>query len=215
MHRLQPLDVGLFSPLSRAYSKEISDYMYKSQGFISMSKRLFYEFFKKAWEASFISQNIEFAWGATGIWPFNPEKTLAICHAPKQPTTPIKKTHVRFAVNTPLSSHAMRQITRNGHLNPRDVYVQALLRGSSKVELFTIRKSRAIRGTQGQEKKASSRQSVESSWRRRQWSSVISPSRIKAARDFAAAKELENELKKKTQRKKKEAAASEKDSRCD
>lgn len=44
--------------------------MYKSQGFISMSKRLFYEFFKKAWEASFISQNIEFARGATGIWPF-------------------------------------------------------------------------------------------------------------------------------------------------
>lgn len=132
-HRLQPLDVGLFSPLSRAYLKEISDYMYKSQGFISMSKRLFYEFFKKAWEASFISQNIEFAWGATGIWPFNPEKTLAICHAPKQPTTPIKKTHVRIAVNTPLSSHAMRQLTRNGHLNPRDVYVQASLRGSEQL----------------------------------------------------------------------------------
>lgn len=75
-HRLQPLDVGLFSPLSRAYSKEISDYFMKGQGFVSMSKRSFYWFFKGEWEASFTSENIESAWRATGIWPFNPEKLL-------------------------------------------------------------------------------------------------------------------------------------------
>lgn len=75
-------------------------------------------FFKKAWEASFTSNNIESAWRATGIWPFHPDKTLAICRAPKQPTTLIKKTHVRFAFNKPLSLHAMRQLTHNGHLNP-------------------------------------------------------------------------------------------------
>ena len=132
-HRLQPLDVGLFSPLSRAYSKEISDYFMKGQGFVSLSKRLFYGFFKRAWEASFTSENIEFAWRATGIRPFNPEKTLAICRAAKQPTTPIKKTHVRFVINTPLSSYVMRQLARNSHLNPRDVYVQALLRGSEQL----------------------------------------------------------------------------------
>ena len=69
-HRLQPLDVGLFSPLSRAYSNQHSDY------FISMSKRLFYGFFKRAWEASFTPDNVESAWRATGIWPFNPKKLL-------------------------------------------------------------------------------------------------------------------------------------------
>lgn len=73
----------------------------KGQGFVSMSKRLFYGFFKRAWEASFTSEIIESAWPSTGIWPFNPEKTPAICRTPKQPTTPIKKTHVRFAVNNP------------------------------------------------------------------------------------------------------------------
>lgn len=54
-------------------------------------------FFKKAWEASFTSNNIESAWRATTL---------------------IKKTHVRFAFNKPLSLHAMRQLTHNGHLNP-------------------------------------------------------------------------------------------------
>lgn len=92
-----------------------------------MSKQLFYGFFKKAWEASFTPKNVESAWRATGIWLFNPEKTLAICRAPKQLTTPIRKTHVRFAVNTPLSFHAMRQLARIGHLYPWDMYVQALL----------------------------------------------------------------------------------------
>jgi hypothetical protein len=34
-HRLQPLDVGLFQPLSIAYSKELDDLMFKSGGLVS------------------------------------------------------------------------------------------------------------------------------------------------------------------------------------
>ena len=131
-HRLQPLDVGLFSPLSKAYSKELSDFMMKGQGFVSMSKRMFYPFFKRAWEASFTEENIESAWRATGIWPYNPEKTLSVC-VKKLPSTPAKKLHVRFALKTPLSSHAMRQLAREGHLNVRDNYIQAMLRGSEQL----------------------------------------------------------------------------------
>lgn len=79
-HRLQPLDVGLFSPLSRAYFLEVSNYSASGQGFVSMSKRLFYRFFKNAWEVSFTKSNIEAAWRATGIWPYNPEETLQSAH---------------------------------------------------------------------------------------------------------------------------------------
>ncbi len=60
-HCLQPRDVGLFSPLSQVYSKEILDYFMEDQGFVSMSKQLFYGFFKRALEISFISENIESA----------------------------------------------------------------------------------------------------------------------------------------------------------
>lgn len=90
-YRLQPYDIGLFSPLSKGYSLEVSNYFVSRQSFVSMSKRLFYRFFKNAWEVSFIKSNIEAAWRATGIWPYNPNKTLAIC-ARKPLSTPAKKT---------------------------------------------------------------------------------------------------------------------------
>ena len=44
---LQLLDVGLFSPLSKVYLKELSDFLMKGQGFVSMSKKMFYLFFKR------------------------------------------------------------------------------------------------------------------------------------------------------------------------
>ncbi len=44
-HQLQRLDVALFLPLSKAYSKELLDFIMKSQGFVSMSKKIFYLFF--------------------------------------------------------------------------------------------------------------------------------------------------------------------------
>lgn len=100
-HQLQFLDVGLFLPLSKAYLKELLDFMMKVQGFVSISKRMFYVFFKKAWEASFTEENIEFVWRATGIWPYNPQKTLSV-YIKVPPSTPAKKLHVRFALKIPL-----------------------------------------------------------------------------------------------------------------
>ena len=40
-HRLQPLDVGIFSPLASAYSTEISQYIHKTCGFSRVTKRVF------------------------------------------------------------------------------------------------------------------------------------------------------------------------------
>jgi hypothetical protein len=40
-HRLQPLDVSLFSPLSIAYSKQITQLIFDSLGLVSISKRHF------------------------------------------------------------------------------------------------------------------------------------------------------------------------------
>jgi hypothetical protein len=45
---LQPLDVGLFGPLSTAYSKQINNLLHQSSGLVSMSKRFFYQVFKEA-----------------------------------------------------------------------------------------------------------------------------------------------------------------------
>jgi DDE superfamily endonuclease len=40
-HWLQPLDVGLFSPLSQVYSSEMQEYTHRGQECVSMIKRMF------------------------------------------------------------------------------------------------------------------------------------------------------------------------------
>jgi hypothetical protein len=76
-HRLQPLDVSLFSPLATAYSNQITKLMSDSYGLVSMSKREFWPLFKVAWETSFTMQNINSGFSKTGIWPYNPDMVLS------------------------------------------------------------------------------------------------------------------------------------------
>lgn len=106
-HQLQSLDIDLFSIFHKVYSKELLDFIMKDQEFISMNKRMFYPFFKQVWEPSFNKKNIESAWKAIGIWPYNLEKTL-LAYDKKLPSIPAKKFHMRFALKTPLLSNAMR-----------------------------------------------------------------------------------------------------------
>jgi DDE superfamily endonuclease len=47
-HRLQPLDVGLFSPLAKAYTKRLDAYTYGGLGWVSMIRRLFWPIFRDA-----------------------------------------------------------------------------------------------------------------------------------------------------------------------
>ena len=47
-HTLQPLDVGVFGALSSAYAKQLSNFLYMSQGLTSITKRDFYRLFSKA-----------------------------------------------------------------------------------------------------------------------------------------------------------------------
>ena len=75
-HRLQPLDVGIFSPLSTAYSKQIDHLIQSSQGFSRITKRSFWPMFRTAWKSALILDNIRSAFTATGVYPLNPKKVL-------------------------------------------------------------------------------------------------------------------------------------------
>lgn len=55
---------------------KLLDFMTKSQGFISIYKKMFYPFFKRAWKAFFIKENIESIYKAIGIWSYNPKKNI-------------------------------------------------------------------------------------------------------------------------------------------
>ena len=114
-HRLQPLDVGLFGPLSNAYSKELNKLIHTSQGMVSMSKRFFWPLFNKAWKAGFTSVNIESAFASTGIWPLNP---AIILNKMTSNSTPLKEAPKRM--KTPLTSRGIRSLQRVLKENPKD-----------------------------------------------------------------------------------------------
>lgn len=75
-HRLQPLDVGIFSPLSTAYSYEIDQYIQSSHGFSTITKRSFWSLFRGAWKTALTFNNIRSAFAATGIHPLESTKIL-------------------------------------------------------------------------------------------------------------------------------------------
>ena len=75
-HTLQPLDVCLFRPLSRAYSDELARFMYACQKFSAFFKRDFFRLFWKAWEVSLTAENILAGFEATGLLPFHPDRVI-------------------------------------------------------------------------------------------------------------------------------------------
>jgi hypothetical protein len=76
-HRLQPLDVGIFSPLALAYSQALDDHMFASRGFSRITKRVFWSLFKGAWEKAVSGANVISAFEKTGIFPLRPETVLS------------------------------------------------------------------------------------------------------------------------------------------
>jgi uncharacterized protein YndB with AHSA1/START domain len=75
-HRLQPLDIGLFSPLASYYSTNLSNFIASTRGYIPVGKREFFALFWPAFQKAFSQKNIESAWTKSGIWPWNPDLVL-------------------------------------------------------------------------------------------------------------------------------------------
>jgi hypothetical protein len=63
----------MFSPLSKAYSAELSKHLYRSQGLITVKKGDFLPLFEPSWITSFTSKNILKAFEATGVVPADAE----------------------------------------------------------------------------------------------------------------------------------------------
>jgi hypothetical protein len=73
-HLLQPLDVGCFGPLKRAYGGLVEAKM--RLGFHYIDKHDFLQAYPKARDKVFTIQNAQSGFRATGIEPYNPEEVL-------------------------------------------------------------------------------------------------------------------------------------------
>jgi hypothetical protein len=74
-HLLQPMDVGCFSPLKTAFSKQNQDLI--RNHIFHVKKQDFLATFQTAFQASITKDNIQGGFRGSGLHPFNPEAVLS------------------------------------------------------------------------------------------------------------------------------------------
>jgi hypothetical protein len=124
-HLLQPLDVGCFGPLKRAYGKLIEQ---KGRlGFNHIDKLDFLKAYPKAHEEVFTQQNIQSGFRATGLVPFNPSVVLEKLNLRlATPTPPESRGGTSIPSSQLCTPHTVRQVHRKASS------VKKLLRDGSK-----------------------------------------------------------------------------------
>jgi DDE superfamily endonuclease len=152
IHRLQPLDVGLFLPLSTAYSKALNTYTHGGLGWVSMTKRMFWSLFREAWSCSYTEKNIKSAFSKTGIWPFDPKATISqLQSAPAQPLTPCRVT-APLSI-TPLTVRGLCRLIKSDPTQQKmEVLERAVLRLAAKFEIQS-HENQGLKAAITQEKK--------------------------------------------------------------
>jgi hypothetical protein len=88
-HILQPLDVGCFGPLKKAYSKEIEGLM--RAHITHITKADFFPAFFTAFKASMTRENIQGAFRGAGLIPFNPQSVLSRLDVRLRTPTPVEE----------------------------------------------------------------------------------------------------------------------------
>ena len=108
---------------------------------------------------------------------------------------------MKFALKTPLSSYAMRQLARKGHLNVWDNYILAMLRGSeqlaAKADCLEFENKRLMEALKAERKKRNRGKRLNLFGEEDDGPQLFSSSRVQAARNFAHDKEVEKEQYKK------------------
>ncbi|MCJ1346618.1 hypothetical protein MMC31_004836 [Peltigera leucophlebia] len=118
-----------------------------------------------------------------------------------------------------MSSHAMRQLARQGQLDAKDTYIQAMLRGSeklaAKVDILEFENKGLIGALKIEKQKRNRGKKLNLLGEEDNGPQLFFPSRVRAARDFAAQKEVDKEQHKKDMEKEREKQQKKKGTRRD
>jgi len=116
-HVLQPLDLGVFSPLKTRYRRTISELSCLDDA-APVKKQRFIIAYNLAREEALTDRTLRSGWKAAGIFPWNPEKGLKSSQV-KQPiqtrqcTPPAQLANLQGFINTPKSSQELYRSTRS------------------------------------------------------------------------------------------------------
>ena len=86
-HLLQPLDVGCFSPLKKAYGRKVEESI--RLGINHTDKIEFLRMFQEARTEALNQKNIQSGFTATGLDPFNPDQVLTRLHTQLRTPSPL------------------------------------------------------------------------------------------------------------------------------
>ena len=127
-HLLQPLDVGVFSPLQHYYSAEVDNLVGESGGLLGMTKRQFWKCFWPAHKQALISTTIKSAWKKSGYFPFNIRPVLNNLqqeYAPG-PSTPTTARSLPSVPNTPKTIRSTRRLHKLAVRKPIKINIETL-----------------------------------------------------------------------------------------
>jgi hypothetical protein len=86
---LQPLDVGCFGPLKKAYGREIEQFIRKSVAYISKTE--FFLAFHAAFQATMTESNIKGGFRGAGLVPLSPESVISKLDVQLRTSTPVEE----------------------------------------------------------------------------------------------------------------------------
>jgi len=128
--------MSLFSPLTTYYSQKLNQFLHKSQGICSLTKRDFFRLFWVTFKNAFTTSNIKSGWKKTGLYPFDPNIVLNQFN-----TTPNNRPSSSGSTHSGLTADNWRQVQKLLKETVADVYNQrAQLLTNSVMSLITENK---------------------------------------------------------------------------
>lgn len=114
-HKLQPCDVGVFSPLKTAYREQVEQ-LYRG-GANTVGKEHFTSLYGPARDLVVTSRNIKAGWIKAGLFPFNPDrvlkdiqKPLAQLTVPKTSNAMVDSSPQNEVLQTPVTTEALTSL---------------------------------------------------------------------------------------------------------
>jgi hypothetical protein len=140
-HLLQPLDVGCFAPLKKAYGKQVEELMRNHINHIT--KLEFLPAFRAAFDAAITTSNIMGGFRGSGLVPFHPETVLSNLDVRLRTPTPLldyegpwsAKTPANQAEKTSQTELIKSKIAMHQHSSPTPISnaVDQFLRGAYRI----------------------------------------------------------------------------------
>jgi hypothetical protein len=143
-HILQPLDVGCFSPLKKAYGRQIEDMMLAH--ITHITKDDFFPAFRNAFFATMTESNIKGGFRGAGLLPFDPESVISALDLKLKTPTPansrpgtaqpwVSQTPNNPTEATSQTTFIKNRIARHQNSSPTSIYeaVDQFAKGTSKI----------------------------------------------------------------------------------